>query len=192
MPAIPAYIDERPKRSQPSIVGVADVRPIKLPLGGSVYRVASSGAPSRFSPAAQTIDQKKVAEALLRFISARIAEHFGHPATLANKVVWLCFDAKKLGETLWSPRANKTEGLIQTTELVSDLLSTVALVPKFDGADAIATPIHFVARFGDMAHRGTMTLSQADMAEFFAQGAGDPAAKEVMGVLSSMGVQVSP
>jgi hypothetical protein len=171
---------------------MADVRPIRLPLGGPVYRIASSAESSRVSPTVQTIDRKEVAEALLRFISVRIAEHFGHHATLANKVVWLCFDAKKLRDTLRSPRANKTEGMIQTTELVSDLLSTVALVPKFDGADAIATPIHFVARFGDMAHRGTMTLSQADMAEFFAQGAGDPAVKEVMGVLSTMGIQVSP
>jgi hypothetical protein len=177
---------------RPSIVGLADEHPRKLPLGGSIYRVGISGAPAQFSPTAPTIDQKQLAAALLRFISARIAEQCGHHATLANKVVWLCFDAKKLHDNLRSARTNKTENMIQATELVSDLLSAVALTPKLEGADAIATPIHFVARLGDMARRGTITLSQSDMAEFLAQGAGDPATKEAMGVLNEMGVQLSP
>ncbi|HUJ43262.1 MAG TPA: hypothetical protein VLW52_06625 [Opitutaceae bacterium] len=192
MPVIPAYVAESPKRVRPSIVGAADGRATTLPLAGSVYRVDASGALSRFAPTAPTVDRKQVAAALLRFISARIAEHYGHNAMLATKVVWLCFDAKKLRDNLRLPGTNKTEGMIQATELVSDLLSTAALVPKLAGADAIATPIHFVARFGDMAHRGSITLSQSDMAEFFAQGAGDPAAKEVMSVLNDLGVQLSP
>jgi hypothetical protein len=139
-----------------------------------------------------TIDRKQAAEALLRFISARIAEHYGRQAMLANKVVWLCFDGKKLRDDIRRPGADKTASVFQAAALASDLLSAAALVPKLEGVETLAASVHFVAKFGDQAHRGTIALSQADLAEFLPRGAGQPPMGEVMEVLETLGVGVRP
>jgi len=187
MPVIPAYV--KPLAPRPG-AGQANPRPVRVPLGGPVYRITATGMAVPFAPAAPSFDRKQAAEALLRFISARVAEHFGQHATLANRVVWLCFDAKKLADNVRDPGTTKVERLIQGGELAADLLGAAALVPKLEGLDSLGTSIHFVARIGDQAHRGTIALSQADLAEFFAQGSGKPATAEALRLLEDLGAKL--
>ena len=189
MPVIPAYVKAAAPRARLPGIGPAGMRPIKLPMGGPVYRIASRG-PAPVAPAAPAINPQQAAEALLRFVSARIAEHYGQHAMIANKVVWLCFDAKKLRDQIRRPGSDKTGNIIQATALASDLLGAAALLPKLEGAETLATSIHFVAKIGEQAHRGTIALTQADLAEFCAPRAGDPPMGEVMEVLESLGVSL--
>jgi hypothetical protein len=189
-PCIPAYINEHTNQPPQPATGVDALPHNNLPLGGPIYRVTPSGTTNPLFPITTKLDSKQVADAVLRFLSNRVAEHYGQNAVLAKNVVWLCFDLKKLHDKMREPGADKHEELAQVGELLSESLTIAALIPKLDGAEWIATSIGFIMKAGDMTYRGSATLSHSDIAGLLPDGAGDSAHKEVFDILNALGIQI--
>jgi len=160
-----------------------------LPLGGPIYGVTAFGAANPLLPVTEKVDPKQVTEAVLRLVSNRIAEHYGHNAMLAKNIIWLCFDLKKLRDKMQEPGRDKGELTFQAAGVLSDLLSTAALVPKLDAAEGIGARIDFIAEIGETTHRGTALLSLSDISKIMPPGAADASTKDVLDVLSTLGLR---
>ena len=159
------YIKEVPEPAQKSgEIAATDVK--NLPPSGPLYRIPVSSANAPYAPPATSVDKEQVAETVLRFLSSRVAEHFGQHAIIAKNVVWLCFDLKKLHDNLHKPDPDNTKNFVQATNLVGDLLSTASLLPKLDCAADAATAFYFVAEVGDKAYKGSGTFTSDDVMKF--------------------------
>jgi hypothetical protein len=177
---IPPYVKKQADKSP-----LPDRIPAKNnpPLGGSVYRIPSFGESASFPLHSKQIDQQQLAQALLRFLSNRVAEHYGQNAVLAKNAIWLCFDLKSLRDKMRESGADKTENMIQATELFSDLLNTVALVPKLDRAAGTATAFYYFAEVGEQFHSGGGSF---DATKFVRQNAGDDAGQEIFDLVNDV------
>jgi len=163
---IPAYDQKHADQSLQSNPNTTAVNKSDLPLGGSLYRFTSRDTLSPFNPNTTPFDKKLVAEAVLRFVSGRIAEHFGQKAILAKNAIWFCFDLKTLHDKMSKPGADKSENAPAGTKLAGDFFNTVAAIPKLGGAAEIATGFYFIADIEGQAYQGKGSFTLDDVMSY--------------------------
>jgi hypothetical protein len=158
MVCMPPYV---PKPAKPALA-----QKVTLPMGGTFHYGSGFRTAAPFPAQASHFEPKKVTELVLRFVSSRIAEHFGQKAVVAKDVIWLCFDLKTLTDKMRQADANKQENIGHALNLAGDFCGTLAQLPKLDGAAGVRTAFYFLAEVGGKPYQGNGTFSMDDFMKF--------------------------
>jgi hypothetical protein len=146
------------ERLSPAESSAPVARIAATPDGKPLYRVPFHGATPE---ALGVLSGPQIG--LARILTKIVADHLGTAGRIANGVLWLAVDAKRLHDRFGDQTVSAAERFSDVIRVAGSLADVTGAIPGLEAVHLADTPIHFLADVGESVCQGQVTLNSMDL-----------------------------